>query len=423
MDIEYNQRGLLSAIFRQQFKFLFFLIAAVLIGMIIINITQPQFRSAGSLLVKFGQNARPNVTMPDSGGPAEFSPGDRSEIVQSNITIMRSQNLLRQVIDEIGVDKIYPELKAKLADQSLATEVAISRLLKNDLHVNAGSNSTIIEVSTFNADPKIAAQFTNTLMERFITRQTEVYNAPQTNFLQQQVTEAKARLDKSQAEFQKFKLDVGVTSIDAELEQLRGEKSEMVTITYEAVTQAQERLAAKESEAQQLKATYRADSPNVMRAEQSVAIARGEVQRLQHDLNAGQKGGTAMSTKMKDIAQRISYLETQRPKFNDLEEKVRLDGENYKYYLQRGEEARVDTMLNEQNITRISIIDKATVPSVPVRPQKALILALAIIAGLMIGLGISFVSELMDDRFTTPVQLSASLGLPVLASFPEIRRE
>ncbi|MCA9017937.1 MAG: hypothetical protein KDA77_21615 [Planctomycetaceae bacterium] len=182
-------------------------------------------------------------------------------------------------------------------------------------------------------------------------------------------------------------------------------------------------LKAKQAE---MRATYKADSPVMKRLQDSIAVAEKQLSDRQSDLN--NNSGAAVTDKDGSLAQkiaaidkRIAWLEAQRGTFNELDQRVRMDEENFQYYRQRGEEARVNNLLNRENITRISIVDRPVVPAKPIGPRKKLILIAFLLAGMVMGLGLSLTLEILDDSVASPEQLTASLGLPVLASFRKVR--
>jgi len=64
------------------------------------------------------------------------------------------------------------------------------------------------------------------------------------------------------------------------------------------------------------------------------------------------------------------------------------------------------------------IIQRAEVPTVPVSPNKTRDGALALFAGLLLGLGVVFVRERLDDRVKGLEELEKRLGVPVIAAVP-----
>lgn len=85
----------------------------------------------------------------------------------------------------------------------------------------------------------------------------------------------------------------------------------------------------------------------------------------------------------------------------------------------RLQEARI---LEAQDDASVRIVDPAIRPPRPVRPRKFLDLLLGIVLGGMLGVGIAFLREYMDETVHTREDLQrASRGMPVLGMIPRIR--
>ena len=69
----------------------------------------------------------------------------------------------------------------------------------------------------------------------------------------------------------------------------------------------------------------------------------------------------------------------------------------------------------------ISIVEPAAVPTIPIRPQPALYLAIAALVGLLGGLGLAFLVESLDGTIHTAVGLGESAGAPLLGAIPNFR--
>jgi len=85
--------------------------------------------------------------------------------------------------------------------------------------------------------------------------------------------------------------------------------------------------------------------------------------------------------------------------------------------LQRFKEIGVAGGVGVNNIT---IVDPADVPQKPSSPRIALNLALAFLTGLIIGGGLAFALEQMDEEIADPVEVERRVGLPLLGSVPKI---
>lgn len=66
------------------------------------------------------------------------------------------------------------------------------------------------------------------------------------------------------------------------------------------------------------------------------------------------------------------------------------------------------------------IISNPEVPTSPSYPKKTLAIGISIPAGLILGLMVAFLMERMDSGFRTTAEIERALGLPVLATVPEV---
>lgn len=67
----------------------------------------------------------------------------------------------------------------------------------------------------------------------------------------------------------------------------------------------------------------------------------------------------------------------------------------------------------------LQIMDEAKVPEEPVKPKKALNIAIAFFLGLMVSVGISFVLEYMDKTIKSEDDINKYLDLPVIGIIPK----
>jgi capsular polysaccharide biosynthesis protein len=71
----------------------------------------------------------------------------------------------------------------------------------------------------------------------------------------------------------------------------------------------------------------------------------------------------------------------------------------------------------------VQIIDDAPLPIRPVEPQRLRNLALGIVMGLMLGVGLAILLEYLDRSIKTEEQITDLIGIPVLVSVPRITLE
>ncbi|WP_346887121.1 Wzz/FepE/Etk N-terminal domain-containing protein [Clostridium sp. UBA1056] len=69
----------------------------------------------------------------------------------------------------------------------------------------------------------------------------------------------------------------------------------------------------------------------------------------------------------------------------------------------------------------VQILEEARFPMRPVSPNKKMGLLIAIILGLMIGIGITFLIEFLDNTYKNKERLEKELNIPVLGTVPNLK--
>lgn len=69
-------------------------------------------------------------------------------------------------------------------------------------------------------------------------------------------------------------------------------------------------------------------------------------------------------------------------------------------------------------VDNVQVIDKAEVPKNPVKPRPHLNIMIAGVLGIMIGLGIVFLLEYLDNTIKTPYDVEKYLDLPIMGTIP-----
>ena len=69
----------------------------------------------------------------------------------------------------------------------------------------------------------------------------------------------------------------------------------------------------------------------------------------------------------------------------------------------------------------IKVIESVKVPETPVSPNKKMNMEIAFLLGLMVGVGLAFILEFLDNTFKTKEELEIELDIPVIGTIPEIK--
>src|SRR5690606_12436411 len=72
----------------------------------------------------------------------------------------------------------------------------------------------------------------------------------------------------------------------------------------------------------------------------------------------------------------------------------------------------------EGKIGNVRVVDTAVVPTRPIQPNKPLVLSVALLLGLMLGVGTAFLRNMMRPGVKDPADIESVLGLNVFATVP-----
>jgi capsular polysaccharide biosynthesis protein len=85
----------------------------------------------------------------------------------------------------------------------------------------------------------------------------------------------------------------------------------------------------------------------------------------------------------------------------------------------------VDEIPKLMSVDNVSILNEAKLKDspVPVKPNPKLNIAISIVVALMIGIGLAFLLEYLDDTVKTEQDVREILDLPTIAVIPKIKKK
>ena len=97
---------------------------------------------------------------------------------------------------------------------------------------------------------------------------------------------------------------------------------------------------------------------------------------------------------------------------------------NYQSLLDKKIQAQLaENLERKQQGEQFKILDPARVPVTPIRPDRNKILLIGVFIGMAMGLGLVWFRESLDQSFHTVSEVEVYLGIPVLATIPNLREE
>ena len=404
---------------------------------------------------------------------------DPSEL-ETEVKILQSDVLALEVVRELNMDR-RPEYgggqpsssSLDLAPDPLQVDPAKASSLvgefRGNLRVALSQNSRIIEVHYRSADPQLAANVVNKLMETYIedNRKARFESTMQaSDWLQKQLVDLQMKVETSQEKLVHYQREHEILGID--------EKQNIITAKLDELNKA---LTMAESERMDKEAFYRlveSGDPDAI-ASSSIDIDAGtggggqsasalleSLRSKRADLNIqaadlGTQFGpsypklaqlnnqlkeidTQIAAEMKKVVGKVrgeyltalrrenmlhDALERQKQEANKLNESaieyniLKRDSETYRTLyegiLEKMRQAGVSAGLKSNNFR---IIDSARPPSYPIEPNIPRNLGFALMLGLASGVGLAFLLEGLDNTIRTTEQAESISGLASLGMIP-----
>lgn len=450
MLVQMDIRNVISMAFRQIGKFMLVFVPIMMMGVLYVLLKPPSYESTAKILVKFGQDARPEMSVDVRNGA--LSAEEKRGLVQSNVNILTSRDVGKILIDRVGINRVYPELLSEESiDPALRVDIALKKLSK-DIGTKTESDSGLIIVSVLNRDPVTASMMLEQLIDIYTEKQAEIYGNPQIAFLQEQATEARKRLEEANHALNEYKIMSGISSLDEELSLLLQQKGDLTgylsrrstsvaeaepapnaiepaagnegsaasgvgalpahigksgdSARFPVVEDIQKKIDDLKSREAELLLTYKPNS----------VVIKNIRKNIQTETASLEKSLGALNEQIADLDRQIAEKQGNRSVYDDLVRQVSLSEESYKVAQNRLQIAEVNNDLNLRKITRVSVIEEPSVPYKPSKPNKAVILALCLIVGSAFGAAFSLGAEMFDSTFTSPEQMKAVLGKPVVGA-------
>lgn len=465
-------------VFRHKGKIIVFSLLGVLAAVVVFIHTPAVYESEAALLVRYVTD----TTVLDSVSTGEriTSPGRGGEnVINSEIAILSSRDLVEKVIDEMGVTR-FSLVATNLLDRARIAEDVMSAI-----RIDAPKNSSVIKITFDGPTPVVAQEFLRRLTESYLQKHIEIHRAAGAyEFLSQQTDQLRSRLSETEEELRKLKYSEGIVSIEetkksvaqradeltkgldeletslaavkARAEVLRPMVSSAVgghtaTVSVasgadEAMPAARARLLRLQQKEAELLAAYTPESLPVKNIREQIA----DVQRV---LDGGKpivptgtvvagvtesRGLPVLVEEQANIAELQAKITVQRELLNrvlaeakkvdsvearivQLQRSKELQEANYRYFCQSLEHARIDEALNSGRISNIGIVQPATLPSKKLMLKLPRNMGLALALGVACGLGLAILKEyFVDHTIRKPSELPAILKVPLVMSLPAL---
>jgi len=352
--------------------------------------------------------------------------------------------------------------------QANATQSTMQNLqerFRERLSVDPVRNSQLVHVRFQAQDPQLAAKITDAVAKSYIRfdLDNKIESAEETtHWLAQRLDEAQSRVEAAERELQKFKEEQGIVTsfsgesekltaqtlselnkqlseakarrveAEARYEQARAQGSDPAKLdtipellknpTIASIRQQEVEISAELAE---LAETYGSRHPKVVSLKAKLSNLRSkkrsEIQKVINSLQSEYEVALArersLRQSLEEIKNEAQQLNRKSVEYGVLKRKAESARNMYETLLKRFKETSLSTNVKTGNIR---VVESATIPDNPIKPNKKRNVLLAMVLGLMLGVGLAFFLEYLDNTVKTPDDIKR-FKLPFLAAVPLVQ--
>lgn len=410
--------------------------------------------------------------------PRESMQGE--EFFQTQYGLLRSRSLAERVIESLGLARSDqtleamgiepPEVRGNAANQAARRRAAALAVVQANLNVSPIRGSRLVAVGYDSPDPVVASRIANAFAENFIQanldRKFESSKYAR-EFLEERIAQTKERLESAERQLVAYAAgqqiinisEPGEGSVDngstqsltsnnlvtlngalaearaarvAAEERWRSARSSSLMTLPEVlqnltIQRLTEQKAILDATYQQKLSVYQPDYPEMVQLKTQIDEADSQIQaiasnirasiRSQYEIAANQE--RSLQAQVDVLKGDVLDLRDRSVQYNILQRELDTTRTLYEGLLQRYKEVGVTGGVTANNI---SIVDRATPPDTPSKPNFIMNVALAALMGLGLGLVGAFILEALDETIATPEDAEKKLGVAVLGVVPLLEK-
>lgn len=480
-ELDLNFPEMLQAILRRR-KWIYLWTAVMLTAAALVCVfMKPQYKAESKVEI-LKQDTSGLSLNNGASNDASSDPLDFNMTLQTQLAVLKSDSLAWQVMKELQLidakDAPPPDVSNNPGQPNggtIAPDKESARALKqfkSNLKLNPISGTRLISVSYMYPDPKMAAKIVNQLVSDLIEYNFQVrYNATTkaTDWLGRQLVDLKAQLEASQqraAELQKqsgiFGQDEHNNIVLTRLEQLNNQvtSAEADRVTKETVyrlsrtgnpeliagmigtqpdrstaeaanpasllNNLRQQEATLNAEYADASAKYGAAYPRLIQIKEKLRAVRSSISaelgkvaaraKDEYELAAAREAAARKAfDEQKALAAQMNDKATD---FLIAKHEAESNRVLYDHLLEKLKEAAVLAGLHSN---ALHVVDSASVPSMPARPNVPLYLGVGAMTGVLFGLASVFVVDSLDRSIRNVQDLETTTRVPVLGVIPDAR--
>ena len=353
-----------------------------------------------------------------------------------------------------------------LTQENALGDDPVMKALDRAVAVKLRRGTRLIDITVNHSDPTLAAQIANSLVDEYDRENASRHvnsSSSANELLNKEATRLAAQLKDSEQRLQTYKetnskaasLDDKQNTVVAELKELSTKATEAKSIRIRAeadynqvrelgtnvealltlpsvandstVVASRIALSKAEDDFAVLQQRYKDKHPKYVQSRTQIQNLQADLadkvlksaQKVKAGLDAANAAETALNEALRKQETASLELSQLAIEYGVLSRKVESDRALYQSVLNRMSETSVTKEMQPMTVRRVQ---PATVPVKPFSPRKMMIMALSGFGGISIGLLIVLGLAMLDTTIKTVDQAESMLGMPVLASIPQLRQ-
>ncbi|MBV9766940.1 MAG: polysaccharide biosynthesis tyrosine autokinase [Acidobacteriaceae bacterium] len=394
---------------------------------------------------------------------AETSPASELIDIQTQAKILQSESLLDRVIAKLQADqKSQVDAEAhvpawrkllNLPDPDAGNPgLKALKKIARSLKVRVAGQTRILELTVDSPNPRLAADFANTLTSEFIEQNLESRwktTERTSDWLSRQLDDERIKLERSEDVLQRYAREAGLVFTDEKtnvsedkLKQLQQELStaqadriskqsryEMAqssppdalpdVLNDPGLRDTQAKITDLRRQIADLSTTYTGEYSKVKRMEAELSALQeafeanraGIIARIRNEFEEAQRKEKLLTTAYEMQTKEVTGQGEKAIQYNILKREADSNRQLYETMLQQLKESTIASAIRASNVR---VVDPAQVPKRPDKPDPPLSAGVGLFAGVLLGAAFIIMRERADRTIQQPGDASFYLNVPEL---------
>lgn len=349
--------------------------------------------------------------------------------------------------DERGSDQSFP--RDPYSDAAL--------VIRNKIEVKPIRDTKLVELSFTSPSASLSAEIVNTIAREFKNFSVDMRlqtTQQASDFLSDQIAELGTELSEKNAELQRYSKEKDIfllnptestavnelTALNQAYNEARLETIEKQTVVQElrdmdadtipqfvdnpAIQQMKADYIRAKNDFEEVKREFLASHPRYIQAKSRMESLEADLMKAadtaESEYRAALRNENRIKAEIEKQKENVMRIDSNAIQYrlirDDVEQKTKL----LNSLREKQQAALVSAKLGGLDTSNISIIDEAEIPNRPISPKKQLNLFLALLFGILGGVGLCFVLEYIDNTVKGPEDVEKLAGLASMGVIPHV---